>query len=419
MKYKTYSLVFLFLFGGYAETMAYPIDGYVLTGIRRLLRLELIQKGEIKDTPLIVGAQKSIHDIKLNLYQTAKGDSLQQLPVVDPDLQKTLNAFFPNLHESYSIALMDISPDKPIRYASRQEMRGFQPGSVGKLAVITSLFCELETLFPDSFEQRRQLLKTRMVKAGKWGVYDEHTVPFYDPETQKLVKRQVTEKDIFSLYEWADHMLSVSNNGAASIVWREAILMRVFGLKYLTLTEPEAETYFSSTPKAELSDIAISVVNEPLRSLGIEEDEWRLGTMFTRGATGIIPGKGGSLGTPQGLMKWMVALESGMITDYSTSLEIKRLMYMTDRRIRYAGNASLKEAAVYFKSGSLYKCKPEEGYQCAKYMGNVENYMNSVAIIEQPDSTTYFVALMTNVLKKNSNIDHSALAAKVDQLIRK
>ncbi|MEZ5040477.1 MAG: serine hydrolase [Saprospiraceae bacterium] len=419
MKNKTYLLVFLFLIGGYAETMAYPIDGYLLTGIRRLLRLELIQKGEIKDTPLILGAQKSINDIKLNLYQTAKGDSLQQLPVVDPDLQKTLNAFFPNLHESYSIALMDITPNKPIRYASRQEMRGFQPGSVGKLAVITSLFCELETLFPDSFEQRRQLLKTRMVKAGKWGVYDEHTVPFYDPETRKLVKRQVTEKDIFSLYEWADHMLSVSNNGAASIVWREAILMRVFGAKYLTLTEPEAEAYFSSTPKAELSDIAISVVNEPLRSLGIEEDEWRLGTMFTRGATGIIPGKGGSLGTPQGLMKWMVALERGMITDYSTSLEIKRLMYMTDRRIRYAGNASLKEAAVYFKSGSLYKCKPEEGYQCAKYMGNVENYMNSVAIIEQPDSTTYFVALMTNVLKKNSNIDHSALAAKVDQLIRK
>ncbi|MEZ4982424.1 MAG: hypothetical protein R2769_12745 [Saprospiraceae bacterium] len=33
--------------------------------------------------------------------------------------------------------------------------------------------------------------------------------------------------------------------------------------------------------------------------MGISEDEWRLGTMFTRGATGIIPGKGGSLGTPK------------------------------------------------------------------------------------------------------------------------
>lgn len=417
MKVKSIFLLCTALFF-FSESFAYPIDGYALTGIRRLLRLELIQKGVIKDTPLIKGARKSINDLKLNLHNTPKGDSLETLPTPDPGLQKQLNGLFPNLHESYSITLMDISPDRPIRYAQRQEKRGFQPGSVGKLAVAAGLFCELENLFPDSFSQRQELLKARKVRGGKWAVYDEHTVPFFDPETQKFFKRQVQENDVFSLYEWADHMLSVSNNGAASVVWREAILMRVFGQDYLTLTEEKANEYFAKTPKSELADIAVSVVNEPLRGLGIEEDEWRLGTLFTRGATGIIPGKGGSLGSPYGLMKFLVAIENGKLIDPASSLEVKRLMYMTDRRIRYAAAPALTNAAVYFKSGSLYKCKEEEGYQCGKYKGNVYNYMNSVAIVERPDSTVYLVALMSNVLKKNSNVDHNALGTRVDAIFR-
>jgi hypothetical protein len=418
MKLKAYLILVLFTGSLLAETLAYPIDGYALTGIRRLLRLELILKGEMEGTKPIAGAQKSIDDIKLHLHGTPKGDSLGYLPEPDPVFQKKLNALFPNLHESYSITLLDISPGKPFRYAKRQEDRGFQPGSVGKLAVISGLFCELESLYPDSFKLRRELLKKRMVRAGKWAVYDEHTVPFFNPDTKKFFKRQVQEADVFSLYEWADHALSVSNNGAASVVWREAILMRVFGKNYLTLTEKQAEEFFKTTSKAQLADIATSVVNDPLRSVGITHDEWRLGQMFTRGATAYIPGKGGSLGTPVGLMKWLVALERGDIIDPESSLEIKRLMYMTDSRIRYAANRELRDAAVYFKSGSLYKCNGVPGDPCGKYRGNKENFMNSVAIIERGDSTVYLVALMTNVLRRDSNKDHNALAARVDKVVR-
>ncbi|MEZ4982423.1 MAG: hypothetical protein R2769_12740 [Saprospiraceae bacterium] len=117
-------------------------------------------------------------------------------------------------------------------------------------------------------------------------------------------------------------------------------------------------------------------------------------------------------------MKFLIHLEKGEIIDPTTSLEMKRLMYMTDRRIRYAANNSLKEAAVYFKSGSLYKCREEPGYNCVKYAGNKENYMNSVAIVEHGDSIQYMVTLMSNVLKKNSNSDHNALAGKIDKIIR-
>lgn len=396
---------------------SYPIDGYESTGIRRLARLQAIVDGEIKDTAPIPGALKSVNDIKLHLF--GRTDlQLDSLPQKDADLQKALNGLFPNLHESYSVALMNITPGQAVQYADRQPTRGFQPGSVGKLAVVTGIFCELENLYPDSFHLRQHLLRERKVRGGRWAVYDEHTVPFYDPETKKFFKRQVQESDIFSLYEWIDHMLSVSNNGAAAVVWREAILLRVFGQDYPNLTEEQAEAYFKTVSKKELSDLSVAVVNDPLRDMGIGEEEWRLGTMFTRGATAIVPPQGGSLGTPVGLMKWMLALENGKVIDPATSLEIKRLMYMTDRRIRYAAAPALKEAAVYFKSGSLYKCKPEEGYQCAKYQGNVNNFMNSVAIVEHGDSLVYMVALMSNVLRKNSNTDHNALASRIDKIVR-
>jgi hypothetical protein len=118
-------------------------------------------------------------------------------------------------------------------------------------------------------------------------------------------------------------------------------------------------------------------------------------------------------------MKFLVQLEQGKVIDEASSLEMKRLMYMTDRRIRYAQSPSLKEAAVYFKSGSLYKCDRSKGEECGKYMGNVMNYMNSIIIVEQPDNCKYIVALMSNVLRKNSASDHMYLANLIDKAIRK
>jgi hypothetical protein len=61
---------------------------------------------------------------------------------------------------------------------------------------------------------------------------------------------------------------------------------------------------------------------------------------------------------------------------------------------------------------------PEPGFTCRKYMGNQENVMNSVAIVEHTDSRIYLVALMTNVLKKNSAVDHQTLATQIDTILR-
>lgn len=396
-------------------SQAYPIDGYTKTGIRRLLRLERIFKGEIKDKLPVKGALLPSDSIFLNLVHNQKSD----FPNIDPQLQSDVNRLFPNLDESYSIAIMDITDPENPKYAEKKSTRQFQPGSVGKLAVVTALFCELENLYPDNFDLRISLLKNKVVKAGIWAIPNIHTVPFFNPDNNKLEKRLLRESDEFTLYEWVDHMLSVSSNGAASVVWREVMLMREYGQKYPELNEAEAAAYWKTAKRKDISNLSIDVINTPLRDLNISEDEFRVGTLFTRGASNIVPPQGGSVGTPAGLIKWLWALEHGQVIDENSSLEIKKMLYMTDRRIRYASNNALKNCAVYFKSGSLYSCKSEENYTCEKYKGNSKNFMNSVAIVESPDSLKYMVVLMTNVLKKNSNNDHNALAGQIHQIIKK
>ncbi len=418
---KKYTLLFLVLIIGSAFTTYtyYPIDGYERTGIKRLKRLELIKNGEIKDAAALPeGAMKSWNEIELNLLER-KEDSAMALMTLDEAFQKEINGLFRGLDRSYSLTVLDISDVNNIRYAERNETAGYQPGSVGKLAVLAGLFTQLAKIYPDSWERRTDLLKNKSVKAGVWGLTDEHTIPIYNIEKNTLVKRQVIASDVFTLYEWADHMLSVSNNGAASIVWREVLLMAAFGDKYPELTQEESDVYFKETSRKELTDLGNDVVNLPLRDLGITADEWRLGSFFTKGANTYVGDKGGSIGSPQGLMKFLVQLEQGKVVDEASSLEMKRLMYMTDRRIRYAQAPALKEAAVYFKSGSLYKCDRSTGEACGKYMGNVTNFMNSVIIVEHPDNCTYMVVLMTNVLRKNSASDHMYLAGNIDKIIRK
>jgi len=417
MNSKIATLTFLIICAFSTEAPTYPIDGYPYTNIRRLAYLQMVVDGDLKGTMPIPGAMRASYEIQLNLTGS-RGDSLSIIPSPDPELQQAINNLFPRLNENYSIAVLDITEGRPMRYASRKETDGYQPGSVGKLAVLTGFFTELSKIYPTSFSQRQDLLCTKEVRAGGWALYDEHTVSIFNTENKTLKKRTVIASDVFLLYEWLDYMMSVSNNGAAAVCWREAILMRVFGAKYPNLTEKEAEEYFNTTPRNELADIAISVVNDPLRAMGIAQDEWRLGTFFTDGGCDRIPPKGGSVGTPVGLMKFLIMLERGKVVDEQTSLEMKKLMYMTDRRIRYAASPALKEAAVFFKSGSLYKCAPETGYVCAKYKGNVDNFMNSVAIVEHSDCTTYLVALMSNVRKRNSASDHMALAASIDKIVR-
>ena len=342
----------------------YPFDGYPITGIRRLEYVRLIIEKKIKGTIPVPGARKSVSEIKLNLVDSSD-DSLWVMPPVDDVLKKEIDALFPNRHESYSLALLDITPGREFRYAERQSDRQFSPGSVGKLAIAAGLFTELERLFPDSTEKRAELLRSRIVDADRWIHIDSHAIPVFNPVDMKYEYRAARDGDRFSLYEWIDHMLSASANSAGSTVWKEVMLMRAFGEKYPPTPEQERE-FFDKTSRTVLRDIAMSTVNDPLRTIGIDQNNWQLGSFFTSSGKKIVPGGGTSQGTPYGLLQFLIALERGKIVDEWSSLEIKRLMYMTARRIRYASSPALSNAAVYFKSGSLYKCKLEPDFVCIR-----------------------------------------------------
>jgi hypothetical protein len=57
---------------------------------------------------------------------------------------------------------------------------------------------------------------------------------------------------------------------------------------------------------------------------------------------------------------------------------------------------------------------------CKKYRGNVKNYMNSVAIVETPADVRrlhYMVTLISNVLYKNSAVDHQTLATRIHRIM--
>ncbi|WP_405378588.1 serine hydrolase [Nonlabens sp. Asnod3-A02] len=394
----------------------YPIDGFSKTGIKRLKRLEKTLDSTLNEYYLRKGSFKKYDEI--NLWMCEKTDSIDKIMSVDTQFQKEMLRLFPS-RSGYGITVLDITDVNNTRYAEMNENTGFQPGSVGKIAVATAFFTELKNLCPEDFNVRTNLMRNKVVKSGNWGLYDHHTIPIYNIEKDSYVKRTVIASDEFTLYEWVDHMLSVSNNGAASIVWREAMLMRVFGDEYFNLTQEQADAYFDQVDKSEITDIAISVVNDPLRNLGITNDEWRLGSLFTNGPDRYVGSKGGSIGTPKGLMKYFIKLEQGLVVDEESSLEIKRLLYMTDRRIRYGASPQLNDAAVYFKSGSFYSNNKSLGTPYGEYKGNVYNYMNSVCIVEHPSGVNYIVCLESNVLSKNSAGAHLYLASAIDKAIRK
>jgi len=395
----------------------YPVDGFQYTGIRRLERLRLRLAGKLSGRRVpVAGGRKSIADITLHL--TDYPDSLLlTIPEPDSALQKQIARLFAGRNSNYSLALLDITPGQPIRAAALRSGLQYQPGSVGKLAIAAGLFTELRRLFPESVERRRKFLRNRMIVADKWIVSDHHGVPLFNLQNHKVAFRPIRLGDVFSFYEWLDHMLSAISNAAASTVWKECILMRAFADNYPP-TLQEEKTYFEETPRRELQNIALSVVNDPLRKMGIAEPDWKLGSFFTWTGKKIIP-SGGSHGTPRGLLTFLIRLEQGKVVDEWSSLELKRLLYMTERRIRYASSPHLTKSAVYFKSGSLYKCKQEPGFKCGKYKGNVANYMNSVAIVEKPDGRVYLVALMSNVLKINSAVEHQTLATYIDKILNR
>ena len=394
---------------------AYPLDGYDATGIRRLEGNRLANTGAVRDVRQPPGALLGRKDVDLRLV----GQTFD-LPAPDPAFTAEVTGILSGGMDAYGLAVLDLTdPAKP-RYAEHRADHRQNVGSVGKLVVALALFQALADAYPDTEARTRVLTKT-LVTADGFSQSDHHTVRFYDPKTKTLVRRTVRIGDVASLYEWLDWMVSPSSNSAAGMVMREGMLLRQYGPAY---PPPEAEIarFFRETPKAELTRLFEQTFFEPVTRNGLSLDMLRQGSVFTHTGKQIVPGPGDSYGTARELMRYLLRMEQGRIVDEFSSREIKRLIYVTENRIRYASSPALADAAVYFKSGSLYECAPEPGFTCKPYAGNVKNFMNSAAIIESParERKLYYMStLVTNILRKNSAAEHQALATRLQQLLGK
>jgi len=404
------------LFAGLAagQVLAYPLDGESESGIRRLEGYQLVQQ-QPNGPKLSPGALWGVEQIRLHLldYNGPDFDQLEQ----DPQLQAALSGMLATRDPSYSMVLVDFTDAQNVRWAGLRPDVKQNPGSVGKLLCMAGLFNALAEAFPDPADRQRVLM-TAVSRAGSWVNDEIHIVPKWDAAARVNRFSVINENDEFRLSEWLDHAISASANGAGAIIWREAMLVKHFGSDYPQSFDV-SERFFNETKKSELSALAREVITAPLVAAGIDITNLQQGSFFTGNAKGKVPG-GMSFATPRELARLLFRIEQGKLVDEWSSLQMKKYMYMTKRRYRYVYAPELSRSAVFFKSGSLYSCRPEEGFRCGKYMGNKQNLMNSVTIVEgnQPGDPRYIVTLMSDVKKVNSAWDHSRIAAATDEMIR-
>jgi hypothetical protein len=403
-------LAMLFLAGWPMLASGYPLDGYESTGIGRLEAQRLIQVGEMPGTKRPSGELLPLAMVDLRLLDHRD----MQLPESDPKLTARVKKLLGPDADRYGIALLDLSEIGNPRYAEWHGDQQQNPGSVGKLLVALAIFQALADIHPDDIEARKSTLRNTMITADIFSVYDHHTVPFWNAETRTVKKRPIEKGDTASLWTYLDWMMSPSSNSAAAMLQRSLIAIAHFGKRYPVASEEEQQ-FFDSTPKKELSAIFLEAIESPITRNGLDLEQLRQGSFFTHEGKKQVPGTS-SYATPRALTEFALKMEQGKLVDEWSSREIKQLMYITERRIRYGSSGVLWPSALYFKSGSLYSCQPEEGFVCEKYHGNKRNFMNSMAIIETEAGQNrlfYTVAVLSNVLRKNSAQDHRDLARAI------
>jgi len=398
-----------------SQGWCYPLDGYPNTGILRLEGFRLAQKSKVYGIKIPAGARLDSGGVDLRLG----GRPDFEIPGIDSDFSRAVVTFLGDDAHRYGVAVLNLSnPDQPV-YAEHNGGQRANVGSVGKILVALGLFQALADIYPDDIDRRLGILRSTLVTADQFIQTDSHKVPLWNLGDKKIRYRPLRIGDRANLWTYLDWMLSASSNAAASMVIKELLLLVQFRDQYPP-GEEQARNFFSRTSKKELKALLFRALLEPITRSGLDLERLRQGSLFTWKGKQLVPGTT-SYASPRELMRFMVKLEQGKLIDTFSSREIKRLIYLTQGRIRYASSPALYGAAVYTKSGSLYKCKAEPNFKCGKYEGNVVNRLASLAIVESPAADRklyYMVVVMSNVLRKNSAFAHQTLATRIHKLIK-
>jgi hypothetical protein len=410
IKLVSWAIVLIWVQNGWS----YPLDGYPATGILRLEGFRLAQQGKVQGIRVPAGALLQTDQVDLRLT----GFSDFEIPASAPEFSEKVKALLGEDADNYGLAVLDLTDIKTPRYTEINGGYRANPGSVGKIIVALGIFQALADIYPDDVDKRLNILHDAIVTADQFIQSDHHKIPLWTPDAKKISYRPIQVGDRANLWTYLDWMLSASSNAAASMVIRELMLLVHFGRDYPVGPEAAAQ-FFGTTPREQLSQLLARSLQEPVTRNGLDVENLRQGSFFTWKGKQLVPGTT-SHASPRELMRFLVKMEQGHLVDMFSSREIKRLVYMTQGRIRYASAPALYPAAVYFKSGSLYKCRAEPNFKCGKYQGNVVNMLNSLAIVEFPAAERriyYMVTVMSNVLRKNSAVAHQTLATRIHRLI--
>ncbi len=392
----------------------YPIDGYQETGIRRLEQARLTQLGSIGGSKLTQGALLLTEQVDIRLPGRQ-----EKLPAADSAFTAQVTGLLGDQANSYAIAVLDLTDPNEPAYAEFRGDHRQNVGSVGKLVAALGFFQGLADVYPD-VSDREALLRETEITADRFSHSDHHTIRLFDVDSSELTRRPMRDGDTANVWEYLDWMLSVSSNSAAAMVMRDAMMLRELGEAY-PLPEKEITPFFDSLSRSDRTRLYKATFWAPLTDNGLSLDHIRQGSFFTREGKRLVDGGGLSYATARSLMAFLLKMEQGQLVDRWTSRTLKRLLYLTERRIRYASSPALNDAAVFFKSGSLYSCRQEEGFKCGAYRGNVRNFMNSVAIVEEQVGNTklhYAVTLISNVLRENSAVVHQSLGTRIHAMIK-
>jgi hypothetical protein len=394
---------------GAPPALGYPVDAWDETRIDRLLAFDLARAGLLRDGGIRAGALWSKQEVRLRL----RGLDFS-MPRPDPAFGAQIRQLLGGDAGGYGVAVLDLTDAERPRYAEHNGGYVQIPGSVGKIMVALAWFQALADLYPHDLEARNRVLRDTVVTADAFIQNDEHDVPVWHPGDPRVLRRPIQLGDRANLWTWMDWMISASSNAAGSELMAHLVLLKQHGRAYDgSLAQAQSLGGGSGT--------LANALMRSVRQSGLDPGELYQGSLFTRGGKARLSG-GGSTSTPRGLLRYLVRMEQGKLVDPWSSLQIKRLLYLTDVRIRYASEKTLEDSAVYFKSGSLYACRGEAGFACRKYHGNAKNYMNSIAVVESEQdgkSLHYIAVVLSNVLRKDSTDVHRALARGIHEIVEK
>ena len=252
--------------------MAYPLDGYEETGIRRVEGARLANEGLAIGGFQPPGAMLTTEQVDIRLVNRNV-----TLPPADAAFTEQIKGLLGEHADRYGIAVLDLTDLENPRYAEHRGDYRQNVGSVGKLLVALGLFQALADTWPDDLDRRKAVLRDTIMTADDFAHSDHHTVRIFNVETRELIRRPIADGDKGELWEYLDWMLSVSSNSAAAMVMRDAMLLRHFGKDY-PVSEEQISTFFSTTPAGQLTRLFQQTFWEPVTRNGLSLDQIRQGS---------------------------------------------------------------------------------------------------------------------------------------------